>query len=194
MVVQHLRNTRWGWFAASITVATLSFPVRTIRWRYLLRIEGEALPFGPLWHATAIGFMANNVLPARAGEFVRPFAVHRLTGTRFTTAFASIAVERILDGMTLVALLVVAMLAADFDPGTSVGGVTVQRLAIGTGLLFGGLFVVAAIVVRWPDLMLTLAHRALRTLLPRRWTDGVTGVLEGMIHGLDALVKTVTNV
>lgn len=186
-LVGHVRNARWTWFAAAVLAATLTFPLRTIRWRYLLRIEGVTLPFGPLWHATAIGFMANNILPARAGEFARAYAARQLTGVRFSTAFASIAVERILDGLTMVAMLVVATLAADFDAGATVGGVTVERLALVAGLAFGGLFLAALAVVRWPALMLGIARSVASRLLSARWADRMTAVLEGIVMGLEAL-------
>ena len=93
-VVEHMRAVRVVPFIASVVVATLVFPIRTIRWQYLLRLDGEKLPFVPLWHATAIGFMANNLLPARAGEVARAYAARRLTGVPFMTAAATLVVER----------------------------------------------------------------------------------------------------
>ena len=105
-------------------LATLSFPLRTVRWQYLLRLEGERLPFIPLWHATAIGFMSTNLLPARTGELARAYAAKRLTGTKFTAAVGSIAVERVFDGITLVAMLAIAMWAGGFSGDTAVGALS----------------------------------------------------------------------
>ena len=110
-VVEHMRAARIVPFAACVLVATLGFPIRTIRWQYLLRLDGEKLPFVPLWHATAIGFMANNLLPWRAGELARAYAARRLTGVPFMTAAATLVVERVMDGLTLVAMLGLAMFA-----------------------------------------------------------------------------------
>src|SRR5207249_252244 len=64
-----------GWLLfVTVVLATLTFPVRTIRWRLILRdAKGERFPITPLWHATTIGFMANNLLPARAGEVARAY-------------------------------------------------------------------------------------------------------------------------
>lgn len=183
----HLRRARPELFIAAILAVTATFPLRTVRWRYLLRLEGVTLPFRPLWHATAIGFMANNLLPARAGEFARAYAARALTGVRFSTAFASIVVERILDGMTLVALFAVAVIASDFPADSAIQGVSVERLALFGGVAFGGLFVAALAVVRWPSLILGLARRFLRALMPARWAERVSDVLEGMVEGLGAL-------
>jgi len=183
----HLGRAHLGWFLLSITAATLAFPLRTVRWRYLLRLEGETLPFGPLWHATAIGFMANNLLPARGGEPARAFAASRFTGVRFSTALASIAVERILDGITLVAMLTVATAAAGFEPHAAVFGISIERLAASGGILFGGMLAAALALVQWPGPLIRLAHRALGLVLQPAWTDRIADVLEGMVQGLEAL-------
>jgi hypothetical protein len=186
-VWQRVRGVRLLPLFATLVLATAQFPLRTIRWRYLLRLEGETLPFTPLWHATAIGFMANNLLPARAGEFARAYAAHRLTAVRFSTAFASIAVERVLDGITLVALLTVAISAGGFAAGTAVGSVTLGGVARGAGMFFGGLLVVALALVHWPAPALRFAHRVSHLVLPTRWANRLLQILEGMLSGLDAL-------
>jgi uncharacterized protein (TIRG00374 family) len=183
----NIRGVRLGSFLVAVFLATLAFPLRTIRWQYLLRLEGAALPFVPLWHATAIGFMATNLLPARAGEFARAYAARRLTGSRFTTAFASIAVERVLDGMTLVGLLAVATWAGGFGAETSVGSVTLGEIARWSAIVFLAALLAAAIVVHWPRPTLDAARRLSVRLLPARWSDTAVRTVEGLLSGLDAL-------
>ncbi|HUF36758.1 MAG TPA: lysylphosphatidylglycerol synthase domain-containing protein, partial [Gemmatimonadales bacterium] len=74
-VLHHIRGARPWPLAAAVAIATATFPIRLIRWRLLLRREdGGALPALPVWHAVAIGFMASNLLPFRAGELVRLLA------------------------------------------------------------------------------------------------------------------------
>src|SRR2546429_490655 len=124
-VVGHVSQAHPLYFLAAVAVATATFPLRTARWRYLLRLEGASLPYAPLWHATAIGFMANNLLPARAGEFARAYAAGRLTGVRFSAALASVAIERIMDGIAMVALMTAAIAWGGFAKGTKVGGFSI---------------------------------------------------------------------
>jgi len=184
---QHLQRVRLLPFAGAILLATARFPLITVRWRYLLRIEGEALPFRPLWHATAIGFMANNLLPARAGEFARAYAARQLCATRFSTAFASIAVERIMDGIALVAIMVVGIWAGEFAPGTAIGGMTLGGVAKGAGLLFGMMLAVALVVVHWPSPARRLVRRIADRLPSERWAALVVAFADGLLGGLDAL-------
>lgn len=170
-------------------LATGTFPLRTVRWRYLLRLEGVALPFVPLWHATAIGFMANNLLPARAGEVARAYVASKVTRVKFATAFASIAVERMLDGLTLVALLSIAVAAGGFAPRVTVAGVTVAPAAVarGAAILFALLFVACVVFVYVPGPFLRVARWAGGRVLPAAWVAHVMDLLDAVLAGLDVL-------
>ena len=116
--------------------ATLRFLLVTERWRYILRLDGAVIPFRPLWHATAIGFMANNIAPARAGEVARAYVASAKTGVKFTAAVASIAVERIMDTGTIVVLLALAAAAGGFSAEATIGPFTIRKLQFVTGLPF----------------------------------------------------------
>lgn len=186
-VWHEIRSARIGWLLGAVLCATLTFPLRTIRWRYLLRDQGAVLPFAPLWHATAIGFMANNLLPARAGEVARAYAARQLTGVRFMTAFGSIAVERVMDGLFLVGLLFVGFLAGGFTQEAVIGNVPLARLATGGATFFGAVFVAALLVVWLPGLTRRIAHAVLHAILPERWALRALGLVDGLLDGLTAL-------
>ena len=184
-VLRRIQGARPVPLVLMVVVATLTYSFRLIRWRLLLRREdGGPLPAGPLWHAVAIGFMANNLLPFRAGELVRLIAVTRLAGVRFSTALSSVAVERIFDGLTVVGLLSVALLGSDLPPDVSVGGVSLAHLARVGGAMGLAALAVAALVVAFP----LAAEGVIRRILPRgRFTDRLVALIEGIRHGLAAL-------
>jgi glycosyltransferase 2 family protein len=184
-VMQHLRNARPGPLLAAAVIATLTYPIRLLRWRLLLRAaDGRPLPAGPLWHAVAIGFMANNILPFRAGELVRLIAASRLAGARFSAALSSVAVERIFDGLTVVALLSLSLLTSDLPPGVAVGGVSVRHAAQVAGGVAAVALLAALLVVAFP----LAAERVVRRLLPPgALADRIVALIEGVRHGLTVL-------
>jgi len=186
-VLDRIRGVRWIPFLAAIAVATLSFPLRTVRWQYLLRLEGQRLPFVPLWHATAIGFMSTNLLPARTGELARAYAAKRLTGTKFTAAVGSIAVERVFDGITLVAMLAIAMWVGGFSGDTAVGNLTLGGIGRFAAAVFSLALLVAVGFVRWPQPALGLTRAVARRILPESWALYMVGAVEGLLSGLDSL-------
>jgi uncharacterized protein (TIRG00374 family) len=184
-VMRHLRNAHPGSLLAAVVIATLTYPLRLVRWRLLLRAaDGGPLPATPLWHAVAIGFMANNVLPFRAGELVRLLAASRLAGVRLSAALSSVAVERIFDGLSVVALLSIALLASDLPPDIAVGGVPVRHAAQVAGTMGAVALVAALLVVAFP----LAAERVVRRLLPARaLAERIVVLIEGLRHGLSVL-------
>ena len=184
-VMAHLRDARPVPLVVAVVLATATYPLRLVRWRLLLRdAEGRPLPAAPLWHAVAIGFMANNILPFRAGELVRLIAASRLAGARFSAVLSSVAVERIFDGLTVVALMSLALLASDLPPDVAVGGVPVRHAAQIAGALGIAALIAALLVVAFPR----AAERVVRRLLPAgALADRLVALIEGVRHGLSAL-------
>lgn len=166
-------------------LATLLFLVRVARWHLLLRRgDGGPLPVLPMWHAVAIGFMCNNLLPFRAGELVRVFAVTRLAGIGFGPALSSIAIERIFDGLAVVALFSAGLLSSSLPPDVAVGGVSLAHIAQVSGALTAAALVAATLVVGFP----LAAERLVRRVLPAgRLTDRLVDVIEGIRQGMSAL-------
>lgn len=91
--------------------------------------------------------MANNVLPARAGELARAYALTRQTGVPFATAIASLAVDRLFDMVVLLLLAVVAFFDPAFPRGATIAGQSMGDLAQGSilfvVLLLAGLYLLA---------------------------------------------------
>jgi uncharacterized protein (TIRG00374 family) len=184
-VVDQIRDADPGPLALGVVLATLTFVIRLPRWRLLLRDEsGAPLKAWPLWHAIAIGFMANNVLPFRAGELVRVFAATRLSGARFTAAMSSVAVERVFDGLALIGLMAAGLLVSHPPSGVVVGGVSLTHAAQTAGLLSLGALLAAAAIVAFP----LTAERVVRRVLPSgRLVDRLVEMIEGVRHGLASL-------
>src|SRR4029077_14880475 len=121
--------------------------------------DGKALPRIPLWHALAMGFMANNVLPFRMGELVRTFAAAKLTGVRFTASLTSVAVARLFDALTVIAMLAIGLFPSQIPAGTAVGGVPIQRIAIGAGLIAVLGLIAGALVAAFPRVTETIISK-----------------------------------
>lgn len=181
----HIAEARLLPLVAAVVVATGTFFLRLIRWRLLLRDErGGPLPWAPLWHGVAIGFMANNILPFRMGEVMRCLAVSRLAPVRFSSTFSSVAVERVFDGLTVVAMLVVSLFLAGLSPGVEVAGVPVARTATVAGVIGASALVAAILVVAFP----AWSERLILRLVPSRpLAERLVRIVEGLRHGLSVL-------
>jgi uncharacterized protein (TIRG00374 family) len=166
-VAHVLRTANPLYFGLAAVASTLLFPLRARRWRVILDPVEPNLPFGPLWRATAIGMMVTNVVPARAGELARAYALSKeLPRVSFATAFASIAVDRVFDAVVLLLLLFVAMVDPAFPAGTTVANQPIANWA-GTGIILI-VAVVAALyaIVLFPARIITLFELVVRKVAP----------------------------
>lgn len=169
---------RWPMFVA-VVLATLPFLLRVPRWSLLLRHE-DGSPIRPrhLWQAIAMGFAANNTLPFRLGEVLRMGAISQLAPVPFPSAFSSVAVERVLDALTAIALLSGALILVDLPAGE------LGQRAHMAGILGLALLVGAIAVARWPR----LALGPLDAIVPTgRFRDALVGIVTRVIAGLAAL-------
>ncbi|MDB4908143.1 MAG: Lysylphosphatidylglycerol synthetase/glycosyltransferase AglD [Gemmatimonadetes bacterium] len=172
---------------ASAIAATGIFPLRARRWRTILDPVEPNLPFGKLWRSTAIGMMVSNVVPARAGELARAYALSRETPrVPFSTAFASLAVDRVFDAVVILMLMFGAMMDPAFPRGARLGEQHVANYAgYGVGftvLVLASLYFVAIFPERVIGLYELFARRIAPTLeergkdVLRAFADGL-GVL-----------------
>lgn len=183
-VWEHVQEANLPLLVLSGIVVTLPFPLRALRWRPLLK---PALPdsrFRPRFAATSIGFMANNLLPARVGEFARAYALSRLEPIRVSASLGSLVVERMFDGLIVVLLLLLALAAPSFP---EVSGRDFDAIALWMGAVLLGLFgLMLAMVIR-PESSIRRVEAVAGRVLPRKISRPIVDALEAFLEGLAAV-------
>jgi uncharacterized protein (TIRG00374 family) len=152
--------------------------LRAWKWQVLLAPIKRA-SFRNLTSATLIGLMANNILPARAGEFVRAYVGARSEKIAFTASFATVAVDRLLDGLTVSAIFILAVSLQPLRDEVKVGGYTAAALYAGALAFF-------LILLLREELAFRLVGAVLR-FFPARAAQFVTRLLRSFVSGLGAL-------
>lgn len=177
----------WLWLACAV-VATAIFPMRARRWQAILAPLAGRIPVTPLWHATAIGMMVNNVFPMRAGEFARAFAISReRKEVPFTAAFASLAVDRLFDGVIVIALMLLATLDPRFPADAKVvGDLGAGDIALAAAAFLGAVLAGLYALVLFPAAMLGLAER-MGGIISAKFGTRLRGLAEGFTRGLGVL-------
>lgn len=186
-VVENVRRANVALLVLSAAAATFIFPLRARRWRPILEPIEPDIPFSRLWSATAIGMMINNVVPARAGEFARAYALSRSTPTvPFPAAFASLAVDRLFDAVVVFGLMFGAMLDPAFPHGVEFGGRPIAQYAIiGVAIIVVVLVAMYGLIL-FPERVLSLYELVARRLIPRLEARGRDALL-GLANGLSVL-------
>ena len=150
-VAERIRSAHTGWLVFAVLCGLVATPLfRSWRWGFLLRRAGRP-SYYDLNSATSIGFAASTLLPARAGEIVRPVALARSSGMRVAPCLASIALERLIDLVTIVFLFVVyALRWAPKMTGEEAGRFQLLRhsaIVVGLGT-FAGLLVLGFLAAK----------------------------------------------
>ncbi|HEX2211733.1 MAG TPA: lysylphosphatidylglycerol synthase transmembrane domain-containing protein [Longimicrobium sp.] len=184
-VVEHVRTANWWLLGAATLVSTLGMHIRALRWKPLLHPVAPDIAFRPRIAATSIGFAANNVFPARLGEFARAWVLARQARIPVTGAFASLVVERALDGIVLVVFLLGSMALPGFPdlaPGSEVQKGVDWMVRIVAVLLAGAL-----VLVFFPTRTVALAERIAGAVLPAAIRRPLVDALHAFIAGLHVL-------
>ena len=120
-----LARTRWEWVLVGVVLSALGPWTRGRRWWYLFPPGSNPPGLVP---ATMIGYMVNNVLPLRAGEFVRVYVVARRWGHGFWTALATLIVERVLDSLAIVLAMAVLVVRIPVPRTLEIGAVVLLAI------------------------------------------------------------------
>lgn len=187
-----------GFVLLSAAVLFLEFPLRALRWTVLLTpIQrdmrggqgGSPLSVGRLFSVTTIGFMANNLLPARAGELVRPYLAARDAGLPFESVLVTCVLER---GFDVLGLGIVAAVTLLLLPGSGAAGMDSALLAeltrwataLGVAALLG-LTVLCVVAVKG-EVFRPLVERV-ASVLPGPLSRFALRLYDGVLEGLASL-------
>jgi uncharacterized protein (TIRG00374 family) len=143
-VWKHVQTARLDMLVAGLGCVALTYVLRTIRWQCLLAPLGPTR-FRTAFRTTMIGFAALGLLPARAGDVLRPYLLARREGLRTPATFATVVMERVLDLIAVLALL------ATFVWGMP-GGAELPPNVIGpikTSAAIAGAAALALMIVMW---------------------------------------------
>jgi glycosyltransferase 2 family protein len=183
-VAAEMGRARPDLLVLSVLVTGFTYVLRAARWQYLLAPIGR-VGLGLALRTTVIGFAATALLPARAGELLRPYLLARKAGLSATATFATIIVERLLDTITVVLLFAAYLFV--FDTGIAAADATTFRQIKLGGALAGGLCLVALILLFFlaghPGTLnrLTLG---IEKLLPASLAAKVSGLVRTFAEGL----------
>ncbi len=186
-VVGEILRAEPGWLLLSLLTMVANLAVRAWRWQYLLEPLAPTT-FANAFRATAVGFAANSVLPARAGEVIRPYFLARQQQMSATGAFATIILERLLDMVTVLALLAayVFVFGRDLDAANPVAFAAVKwagaTAAVAAIIALSALFVLAG-----HPTWITQSLSRLEQVLPSKLAGMLARVTEKFARGLGAI-------
>lgn len=187
VVLTEVRGADYGLLGLAVAVATATFLLRALRWKVLLHPLRPDTGLRARFAAVNIGFMANNLLPLRVGEFARAYALSRLEPVSAGGAFGSLAVERFLDAITVLGLLLVAVAAPDFPDDALVGGRSVGSVVNLMAGVVAAVLLGLVVMLVWPRPIVRAVERLAGRGLPDESARRVVDTLAAFLEGLHSL-------
>ncbi|MGD8750418.1 MAG: lysylphosphatidylglycerol synthase transmembrane domain-containing protein, partial [Anaerolineales bacterium] len=181
-----LQGAQYVWLIPGVGVYFLGVWVRAWRWHYLLR-PVKPISTRTMFPIVAIGYMGNNVYPARAGEVLRAVVLKRREGVPISASLATIIVERVYDGVVMLAFVFLnlpelARLTADSG---FVGDI--QTLALWGAGAFIGALAVFLLAAMFPERAERIVVSLVDRIVPERFRQQVSGLLLRFLGGLESL-------
>jgi hypothetical protein len=181
-LVVALRAVDYIFIALAVLFTFISYFLRAVRWKYLL-ISEKTIPLSSLYPATIIGYMANNLLPARLGEFVRAYYLARKEGLQTPAVFASLVIDRLFDGFTVLLILLITLFTLKMPLGMDDAGLAIKAGGALMFLLYCGVLLFLFLLKRKTLRTLSFVEFMLKPF-PQSFSERLIPVLGSFIAGI----------
>jgi hypothetical protein len=181
-----VQSANYWWLIPGVGVYFVGVWVRAWRWHYLLG-PIKKIPTKTMFPITTIGYMGNNIYPARAGEVLRAVILKRREGVPVSASLATIIVERIFDGVVMLAFVFVNLPELARLTGSSGFMGSIQQLAVIGTVAFLGALVVFLLAAMFPQVTAKIGVGIIERFMPQRLREKTTGIMHKFLDGLASL-------
>lgn len=179
LVWDTIQGANYWWLLPGVGVYFLALVARTWRWHYMLR-PIKPISLRTLFPVVTIGYMGNNIYPARAGEVLRAYILKQKEGVSFSANMATVVVERIFDGLTMLMFVFATLPLSGF-------GRRYETIVVGFSALFFGALVAFLLLATRPAWARGVLDIVLRTVVPERFHLRVHTLFDQFLEGLESL-------
>jgi hypothetical protein len=183
-IIRALNSIRFIYVLPAVLMVAVSFSFRALRWRYLIA-SFKKVKTSNLYSPLMIGLMGN-MLPARAGEFIRAYLLSKKEGISYSASFATIFIERLFDLFIVLLLLawVLFFESAIFLHGDSAG---IMKYMIKFGWISFGLcmlILLFSIFLQYRNQQAMELVNYFTKPLPLKWGEKIINAVNSFSGGL----------
>ena len=185
LIFDAIKSADLVWLLAVVPIYFTSVWFRSLRWNYLLR-PIKHLKTNEVFPVVAIGYMGNNIFPARAGELLRSVVLKHRYDIPISASLASIIVERIIDGVVMLGFIFFNLTELNklTDSSGFVG--SIRALALWGSIAFIGALLFFLLAAKFPHKTETFIRWVAR-IFPKKWQEKILNIGLRFITGIEAL-------
>jgi len=155
--------------------------LRSYRWGVILK-PLQKIDQLTLFSVTSVGFLAIAAIPARLGEFARPYLISKRSSIKFSSAFGTIIIERALDGLAVLFIMIIALLFVNLPPWMIKSGIIFLLITL--------IFISCIVALIWQrEHSFNILNRILN-----KFPGKLTLAIERIIHHLIDGFKIITDI
>jgi len=183
-----VKTAQYLWLIPGIAIFFADVWVRSWRWHYLLR-PLKKIPTRTMFPIVCIGYMGNNIYPARAGEVLRAVVLKKREGVPISASLATVIIERIFDGVVMLAFVFLNLPELVTLTGSSgtIGTLNIRDVTLIGTVAFIGALVVFLLAAMFPKPTERIVNYLIDRVMPARVREKTRDLSMRFLSGLESL-------
>ena len=185
-VWEGIKSADFIWLLPAIPIYFLAVWMRAFRWHLFLRPIKE-VPIKEVFPIVTIGYMGNNIYPARAGEILRAIVLKHKHEIPVSGSLATIFIERIFDGVIMLGFIVLNLSKITTLPGAIEFSKTIRTVTLWGSIVFISALIIFLLTAIFPKKTQNILFLMIGKTIPKKWQGKIQSISMKFITGLRSL-------
>ena len=185
-VWEGIKSADYIWVIPAVFIYFLAVWMRAFRWHLFLH-PIKTIPIKRLFPVVTIGYMGNNIFPARAGEVLRSVVLKRQHKVSVSASLATIVIERVFDGVVMLGFIILNLSQIASMPGTEEFTKTIHAVSLWGSLIFFSILLLFLLAGIFPEKANSFLFLMIGKLIPIKWRGKIQLISQKFINGLRTL-------
>ena len=185
-VWEGIKSANFIWLFPGIIIYFIAVWMRAFRWHLFLR-PIKIIPVNEIFPIVTIGYMGNNIYPARAGEILRAIVLKHQHKVTVSASLATIIIERVIDGVIMLGFIILNLSEITTLPGAEEFAETIRTVALWGSVIFIGVLFIFLLAAIFPERTQNILILMIEKTIPKNWRGKVQSTSQRFIQGLRSL-------
>ncbi len=185
-VWEGIKSADFIWLFPGIIIYFIAVWIRAFRWHLFLR-PIKIIPVNKIFPIVTIGYMGNNIYPARAGEILRAVVLKHQHKVPVSASLATIIIERVIDGVIMLGFIILNLSEITTLPGAGEFAETIRSVALWGSIIFISALSFFLLAAVFPERAKNILFLMIEKAIPKNWRGKAQSISQRFIIGLRSL-------
>jgi len=185
-VWEGIKSANFIWLFPGIIIYFLAVWMRAFRWHLFLH-PIKPVPTNEVFPIVTIGYMGNNIYPARAGEILRAVVLKHSHKIPVSASLATIIIERVIDGVIMLGFIILGLSEITTLPSAGEFAKTIRTVTLLGSVIFIGALIIFLLAAAYPKKTQKTLFLMIEKVIPKNWRGIAQSISQKFIKGLRSL-------